>query len=231
MNPEMAYGELMTRRGNFYQFLSRFFRREMDDKQVARLKQMVFPTACEDALMEEGYRLLENYLQAADEGAPLELAVDYARIFLGAGRGDTNAAYPYESFYVSGQRNLMQEARDQVLASYLKKGLQKNPETASFPEDHLALELYFMAVLCEEGAGLTAGDQPAAVLESLQEQRQFLQEHLLNWIPGFCRDIDGYAATDFYRGIGRITSGFLKMDGAVLIGLLEKQMSQANKEV
>jgi anaerobic sulfite reductase subunit A len=43
----------------------------------------------------------------------------------------------------------MQEARDQVVALYRAKGLDKVAEL-ELPEDHIALEFEFMAHLCQE---------------------------------------------------------------------------------
>jgi len=52
-----------------------------------------------------------------------DLAVDYARIFLGVGIAEGSAAYPYESVYTSKKRIIMQDTLDQVKAMYVAKGI------------------------------------------------------------------------------------------------------------
>ena len=41
-------------------------------------------------------------------------------------------------------------------------------------------------------------------------KREFLKKHLMNWALSFTADVIRYAERDFYKGIARITSGFLK---------------------
>ena len=72
-------------------------------------------------------------------------------------------------------------------------------------EDHLALELAFMDHLIGEN--------------DTKHQQAFLESHLLNWVPDFVADIDRYARQDFYKAVGLITLGFLKLDLSLLSGL------------
>ena len=50
-----------------------------------------------------------------------------------------------------------------------------------------------MAYLCDETSRYTE------TLAGLEEQREFLNKHLLNWAPEFCLDIKFHADTEFYR--------------------------------
>lgn len=53
-------------------------------------------------------------------------------------------------------------------------------------------------------------------LAGLEEQREFLNKHLLNWVPEFCLDIKDHADTEFYRMVGQLTTGFLQLDSFIL---------------
>lgn len=133
------------------------------------------------------------------------LAAEYAGPFLNVGK---RPACPYESVYTSPERLLMQEARDEVLAVYREEGLSRS-EALKEPEDHIAIEFEFMAHLCQKAvAAFEQGDR-AACLASLEKQRSFLEQHLLVWVPDFCRDVEGAATTDFYRGVAQLTAEFL----------------------
>jgi TorA maturation chaperone TorD len=80
------------------------------------------------------------------------------------------------------------------------------------PEDHIGLELEFMACLCDRhGECLCKGDVPEAAM-TVQAQRDFLDGHLLRWVSPFCEAIDRCAWTDFFRGLARLTEGFLAWD-------------------
>ena len=73
---------------------------------------LAYPADCGSPDMREGYR-----------PAPADdLAVDYARVFLGAGEANGKAAYPYESVYTSPEGLVRQEARARVRAIYAAGG-------------------------------------------------------------------------------------------------------------
>jgi anaerobic sulfite reductase subunit A len=170
--------------------------------------------------LDAGYRMLEAYLRKPGPDPLTDLAVDYARVFLGAGvTRNGGAAYPYESVYTSPARLVMQDARDRVLAAYRAKGLDK-VATFDVPEDHIGLELEFMACLCKETReAVSRGDWPA-VAACLTEQRDFLESHLANWVPEFCGDVMKYATTEFFQAVARLTNGFLRLDGEIIASLM-----------
>ncbi len=210
------HSELMSNRESFYRFLGRLYKVEVDQALLDRMKCLRFPVECGETELAEGYRMLENYLARPEPDALTDLAVDFAKVFLGAGIADETAvAYPYESVYTSPDRLIMQDARDQVVAAYRSKGLDK-AEALDVPEDHIALELEFMACLCREAQDLVAADDGQPVSGGIKEQRDFLVQHLLNWVPAFCADVQKFAETDFYKAVAKITNGYLNMEQAII---------------
>jgi anaerobic sulfite reductase subunit A len=220
MNSLSEYSALLSNRENLYRFFARLYRIEVDADLFAHLTTMDFPAECEDSELADGYRMLADYLRQPGANPLTDLAVDYARVFLGAGIYDGSAAYPYESVYTSKEGLIVQEARDQVLAIYRAKGLDRS-ETLEVPEDHVALELEFMAHLCREAIEAIAADDLDGVGHSLQEQTSFLNQHLVNWMPEFCANVQKYAETDFYKAVAKITNGFLHMDQAIIANLMD----------
>jgi TorA maturation chaperone TorD len=160
-----------------------------------------------------------DYLSAAGSDVLTELAVDYVRTFIGAGNTGFSAAYPYESVYTSPKRLLMQDARDEVLVLYRAAGLEKQ-DSWKEGEDHVALELEFEQILAQRTAEAYAAGDEEAVERLLRAQRNFLEDHLHAWYPMMAADMEKFARTDFYRGLGKLTSGFLQSDLALLNDLL-----------
>jgi len=208
---------LMSRQASTYSLLSRLYRVEVDQELLDSMRKMNFELPGDPELddIREGYCLWRGYLAKTTEQTLTDLAVDYVRTFIGAGRSAKEAAYPYESIYTSPDRLLMQEARDEVLSLYRAEEISR-VESFNEPEDHIALELEFMAVLCERAApSLREGDTGHA-LGYLKKQTLFLTEHLLNWTPVFCADVVKFAREDLYRGLAMVTKGYLQLEKQVL---------------
>ncbi len=212
--------DFMTRRARTYGLLARIFRVEVDGKFLEELRRLKFPTSTGNEHADYGYRTMYNYLKGTWEDTLLDLARDYARTFIGHGNNGRSAAYPFESVHTSEKRLLMQDARDEVLAMYRENLLKKGQEWNDC-EDHIALELEFMQVMCERTAeALKKGDEDGAV-ELLKTQRAFVGQHLANWVPMFVSDIKYFAQTDFYIGAGEVLLGFIQEEVETLDDLLD----------
>ena len=163
---------------------------------------------------------LHAHLSGADAHAITDLAVDYVRAFIGHGIDAYSAAYPFESVYTSPKRLMMQEARDEVLAVYRSEGLDKLP-TWKESEDHLALELEFMQRMALRAAEALAEDAEDEAVAYLRTSYDFLENHLINWVPMMVTDMRMHARTLFYQGLGQLTLGTIQEDEAVLRELLD----------
>ena len=212
---------LMRKRAATYNFLARLYRVEVTEELLDEMRAMRFPVNSGSQETDEGYRLIRSYLSSAWENVREELAVDYVRAFIGHGNTAYSAAYPYESVYTSPKRLVMQEARDEVLALYRAAGKDKSDDWRD-PEDHIALELEFEGFLCTKAAeALDAGDEEEAYAYALQQQN-FLNDHLLNWTPMLLADLERFAKTDFYQGLGHLTRGILTSDRAILAEMISE---------
>ena len=209
------------RRAETYALLSDIYRVEVGGGFLEKLGEMRFPAKTGSPDMDRGYRLLSKYLGKPRDGMLLELAVDYARVFIGTGTDSYSAAYPFESVYTSEHRLLMQEARDEVLAVYRSAGLDKSDEWKD-GEDHVSLELQFEQILCERACDALAEGDEATATDLFRTQRGFLRHHLLNWVPMMTADLRRFSKTEFYRGLACLTDGFLKMDAEFLDELLSE---------
>ena len=215
-----ALAELTAQRSAVYRLLARLYRVEVDEEFLAELKAMRFPAATGNTAVDAGYRAIATYLSGADAHAITDLAVDYVRAFIGHGVDAFSAAYPFESVYTSPKRLMMQEARDEVLAVYRSEGLDKLPSWKE-SEDHIALELEFMQRMALRAAEALSDNAEDEAIAYLRTSYDFLENHLLNWVPMLVADMRMHARTLFYQGLGQLTLGSLQEDEAVLRELLD----------
>ena len=207
-----ALADLTRQRAAVYRLIARLYRVEVDDEFLAELKAMRFPAATGNTAVDAGYRAIAAYLSGADAHAVTDLAVDYVRAFIGHGIDAYSAAYPFESVYTSPKRLMMQEARDEVLAVYRSEGLDKLP-TWKEGEDHIALELEFMAALSDRIVAAVEADDEDEVERLLSTQRNFLDDHLASWVPRMTADLRRFAQCGLYQGLASLTDGFLQVEG------------------
>ncbi len=203
-----------------YRLLSRLYVLEVDQELLSGLRQIQCPAQCPNEEMAEGYRMMAEYLkdsQGKENQEVLDdLAVDYARIFLSAGVAQGKAAFPYESVYTSKKHLMMQDSRNEVVVLYAARGVAPSREMYRVPEDHLGLLLEYMALLCQEW---DQAEEPGGAGALAAEQAAFLKDHLNNWVPAFAGEVQKYAGTDFYKGLARLTRGFLMAEKALVSGL------------
>lgn len=207
-------------RGSTYGFLSRLYRKEIDQPLLDELRGMRFPAHTGNQAIDKGYLLIATFLSNLWENSLTDLSVDYTRVFIGYGLDAYSAAYPYESVYTSEKRLLMQDARDEVLAIYRANGLDKQKDWKE-NEDHIALELEFEQIMAGRTAkALQKGDEDSAIAY-LTTQRNFLNGHLVSWVPMMTADMKRFAHTDLYKGLAYLTDGFLANDRVFLEDILK----------
>lgn len=114
-------------------------------------------------------------------------------------------APPYASYYLHGGQ-LMGPAAVAARRVYLD--WQVVPAGGvRLPDDHIALELGFLAHLAER----TAEGGPEAE-KALRASHEFIRQHLLPWLPRFCAAL-GDASTDpFFAGLAGFTQAAVEAD-------------------
>ena len=192
--------ELSRARATVYSWLSRLFRREADRELLEGLIEADFVRA---------WGVLGSSGQ--EESRVLcDLAGDYAYTFL-MGEG---SVHPYESAYTSDKGLLMQDAFRDARRCYAEAGFSVSDASGEM-DDHIALELEFMARLAERlSAALHQGDEGSA--RSLLEcQRAFHRVHL-HWVVRFADDVEARARTAFYRKAARLLADVVSSDIAFM---------------
>lgn len=212
--------KLIEQRAATYGLLSRLFRVEIDQELLDQLHGMRFPAATGNSDVDEGYLRLAKYLSNTWENSLTDLAVDYTRVFIGHGVDAFSAAYPVrERVHVREAPCSCRTPRDEVLAIYRSAGLDKQ-DSWKEGEDHVALELEFEQILANRTVeALRRGDEDEAAA-LLTTQQNFLEDHLLSWVPMMTADMKRFAKTDLYQGLAYLTDGFLNTDKAFLDDVL-----------
>lgn len=208
---------LMSSRAAMYNLIARVFRVEVDEDFLKTLKTMHYPQNTGEEAIDAAYREIHAFMCHTREATLDNLAIDYARCFLGSGSVDAEAAFPFESVYTSSKGLLMQDARDQVLAIYRSEGISKSSNWRE-AEDHLSAELEFMAILSTRTAEALAQNEEGEAVRLLITQRNFLNDHILRWTPKFFADVPRFSKTSFYPAFAKLLKAYLTED----ITLLEK---------
>lgn len=122
------------------------------------------------------------------------LAVDFADIYLVHGCRAT----PTESPWIDPEGLERQEPMFEVRRWYQHYGLDV-VDWRKRSDDHLVLELRFLAHLCRE-----APDR-----DMLLDAARFLDAHLLRWVPQFSARVASRCQTEFFAGLAILTDGYL----------------------
>ena len=173
---------------------------ELDDDLLGNLAMVGFPDGIGLRLLgDDGMRAIVLMRQAMTElSTPLaqpvldELAADYAAIYLTYGYH----ASPCESVWLDQENLAMQAPMFQVREFYKLFDLVA-ADWRTRPDDHLVLELLFLAALFRD-------EHPQA----LPEAARFLDSHLMRWLPLFGQRVAARCATPFYAGAARLTAAY-----------------------
>jgi TorA maturation chaperone TorD len=142
---------------------------------------------------------------------------DYTRMFVGPGKVP---APPWESIYRDVEHLHLSEETLEVRDAYRKYNLLPK-DFGHEPDDHIGLELDFMHKLCEMTKEKAEISDETGLVEILKDQKAFLDEHLLKWVPDWTRDVVKSAETDFYKGMVQLLDAYLKLDCEMIEELLD----------
>jgi len=136
-----------------------------------------------------------------------QITDEYTRLFVGP---NVLCAPPWESAYASCDRTLFSETTLKVRSWYMKHGFLP----ATYPnesDDHLSFELDFMYRLSQQVEKLYHRGSKEEASRLLDEQHEFLVEHLLCWVERYSVDLTT-SQTDFYPALSALLCVFLRWD-------------------
>lgn len=173
---------------------------EIDEIRWRQLEKVGFPSnlslKLETEWGEDARHLLRHamgeWAREAKETLQEELATDFAAIYL----NNAFQAPPLESVWLDEEGLMMQQPMFEVRECYARHQL-KVADWRMRTDDHLVNELGFVSCLLADSE------------QNLGEAAQFLDEHLLRWVPDFGAKIAQRAETPFYAGLAALTVAYL----------------------
>ncbi len=194
-------------RSNTYGFLALLYRAEITENMLKQIKAPMFLAA----LSGMGVALEDDILQRPESKLIEDLAVEYARLFIGPGKHIS----PHESVHHKrddGDWGQLWGADTVAVKKFIEStGLKYNLEYSGLPDD-ISVELEFMSeVIKREAAAWKDNDREGAVY-CLKIEKKFIEEHLAKWVPSFCDKIIAQAEPSFYREIAELTKSFIELE-------------------
>lgn len=175
------------------------------------------PFAEQHADVRQGLALFAQWSQQNDGTLTPEeisdLKADHTRLFTGLAQ---IPVAPWESVFFTEERLVFQKQTQDVRDWYQRYGMTVVTGQYREPEDHIGLELTFMAHLAKIGLAALAAQNEPEFEQALAAQRDFADKHLFLWAPLWCSLIQEHAKTDFYRSLAQIVYGMLLELAAIL---------------
>ena len=192
-----------------YTFLSKVFyeppTRDWIDTLITEALFDDFPLESAHPEVETGLKLLRQFCASWHENDLEALQHDYRRLFVGPGR---LLATPWESVYLSPDHLMFDVQTVQVRRAYQRYGMAI-PNLNNEPDDHLGLELRFLAHLNALGLEALNRNQPELLEGVIEGMRSFMSVHLLKWAPRCLRLVIVNASSSYYVGCAHLALGTL----------------------
>lgn len=205
-------------RAAVYSLLTRCFFTEPD----VGLVQAINGKELRGALEEAGV-VFDGVFDENDSELRRSLSDEFTRLFIGPGEHIP----PYESVFtedkafIGGFGRMFGEAAAAVEETYKRHGWHA-PDGLVAP-DHLAAELGFMNFLVGKEFHCRQKNDDR-LQEILDGQFRFVNDHLANWSPSFCRLLSNFSRFEFYKGIARLTEDFIVSEKAYLSPLASESI-------
>ncbi|MCC7208758.1 MAG: molecular chaperone TorD family protein [Anaerolineae bacterium] len=162
-----------------------------------------WPLPASNARMERALEMLQSVSKGWTDDQLPDLKRDYARLFIGPGE---LLAVPWESVYRDPDGLIFDEKTLEVRRMYQGFGMAV-PNPGREPEDHIGLEMRFVAYLSALGLQAIQTEQADRLAAIVLGMRTFLESHLGQWAD-LCLDrVLQHAETPYYRGVAELAAG------------------------
>jgi len=132
--------------------------------------------------------------------------VDYTNLFL-------LHLVPYESFFTRADQMIESGGDNPLLDLYDALNFKVELDKARVVSpDHIGIELEFVYMLSEALKKAYEAEDEEGIIELLQVQKGFLQDHLLNWAPLYLINMKRESRTPLYHDGAELALEFLLSD-------------------
>jgi len=179
-----------------------------------------FPLEAANDKMKSGLDRLVNctdYLKKLPTSqASQEIQLEFTRLFIGPGQP---IAPPWESIYRTPEKLLFGWPALQVREAYRLEGFEIKCKY-QMPEDHMGLELMFLASASDALAKTISNDNQSTIPLMIERHVDFISNHPLTWIEDFMNDVSASDSIGFYSGLIELIWGVLLWDLELLQEML-----------
>lgn len=172
-----------------------------------------FPVEAANEHMKAGLEKLLKCIASLEslpaENAIEEVLAEYTGLFIGPG---IPKAPLWESLYRTEERLLFGWTALEVREALNLQGWEIVDKDRQ-PEDHLGYELMFLAASSQKLQDTSLIDQHSQLIRN---QVDFINRHLLSWIPELCRDAENHGRVGFCGGLIELIWGILLWDKELL---------------
>lgn len=146
--------------------------------------------------------------QLAQEGFLERVRDEYARVFMGF---DHKAVAPCESVYMSADKIYFTARTLAVREAYRQQNLLPT-RYPRVPDDHIALEAGFMAVLAQKSTEALRSAAYPTLERWLFQQQNFLTAHLCQWVPLLAQEVRKTKTAILYPQLVTGMEAFVQLD-------------------
>lgn len=194
-------------RSHLYGLLATVYRQEVTPDLLRQIKDPQFL----EVLSDLGVNWSDDLAKKSEEEILEDLAVEYARLFLGPGRHVS----PHESVHhqrEDGQWGQLWGGSTVEVKKFIETaGFRYQTEYKGMP-DNISVELEFMEQVTEREAQAWTENDDEAALYCLKIEKRFIEDHLVKWIPQFCEKVKQEAELPFYRDMAILTKHFIEFE-------------------
>jgi TorA maturation chaperone TorD len=162
---------------------------------------------------------------AVDNEACVEpLTIEFTRLFSGISK--FHGIPPFES--VAREGSWGGDTVVDLLAIYAQRGISP-PLPLGAPPDHLSVELRFLSIACYHEAVAWAEANIQLAVDWLVCERDFLDQHVLHWVPDYCDKMASLAQMPLYQTLLALTPLACRVDRADIDTIIDVATSAASK--
>lgn len=225
---EMVEGEgpslsaVLESRAAFYETLASLYFQPLKQDQIDAMAQQDFTVYADiNQDFADGVNDITRFLRKRHSGTRQDLAVDFTGAFVGTATWEGRYAVPFKSVFTSDEGLMYQEGYREVYDAYKQEAVKKR-DGLDWPDDHLSFMFQFMALLSRRTEAALAKGSKTDALHDLRVSQEFLTQHIASWFDDFFELAMKLMKTRFYRGVLKITRGYIAFDQAVLKDLIEE---------
>jgi putative dimethyl sulfoxide reductase chaperone len=118
---------------------------------------------------------------------------------------------PYEGVYRQGVERTALMIEVSEFYKHFGLAMSKEDGNRELP-DHLSAELEFLHFLTFKEAQAMAEDTPDLLKGYVLAQKDFLERHMVSWLPKFCEKLQSSTKTPFFRELAGTALKFVQAD-------------------